>query len=529
VTKLGRFDLNWILPLLLAILAIAPLTYPGFFQAQSGFLPAFNAAHPAQAPNWGGITGSLSGEGKLPYLLIWPFYQLSGSGVVAVRWGYGLAFLLAALGVYVWTRRWLGNKGAVLAATIYTYLPWHLSTVYVRGAYAEAWLWAFLPFALWAVDLLAERRVRSRLTATVVGLSVLAGATWTQPGLTALFVPILAAYGATMVFSRRAWAVSLVPALALLTILLIGLIQAARPTATSLAGHFLYPYQLLSAAWDPGSSAPGQAEGLSFQLGLAAVGLGMVALALKMRAGQAPPDAAAARLASVPLERAFWFWVIVLPVLVLLTLSPSALLWRSGHLQAFVTWPWQVLAFVGLPLAFLAGSVVRLEGRLTELPLWAGLLILVILASYPYLAPRFTQVDPGPEPVAMLQPVGADIPQILILDDQIVPPTEITPTLILTLTWQAIAPVPGDYTIFVHLLSGADTKAAQVDTRPCGGECPTDTWQPGEIVVDRYQLTLAPDASAGPYRLAMGLYLLDTGERAAVAGRDDSTVFLHVP
>jgi hypothetical protein len=71
--------------------------------------------------------------------------------------------------------------------------------------------------------------------------------------------------------------------------------------------------------------------------------------------------------------------------------------------------------------------------------------------------------------------------------------------------------------------------AAQRDTRPCDGECPTDTWAPGEIVVDRYQLDLAPDAPPGPYRLAMGLYLLDNGERAIVAGRDDRTVFFDVP
>jgi hypothetical protein len=130
--------------------------------------------------------------------------------------------------------------------------------------------------------------------------------------------------------------------------------------------------------------------------------------------------------------------------------------------------------------------------------------------------------------VALFQPVEADTPQILLVVDQIVPPTEVTPTLTLTLTWQPVAAVADDYTVFVHLLADGE-KVAQLDTRPCSGECPTDTWQPGEIVVDRYQLALAPGAAAGPYSLAIGLYLLDSGERAAVAGRDDRTVFLDVP
>jgi hypothetical protein len=89
--------------------------------------------------------------------------------------------------------------------------------------------------------------------------------------------------------------------------------------------------------------------------------------------------------------------------------------------------------------------------------------------------------------------------------------------------------VAGDYTVFIHLLAASDTRAAQLDTRPCAGECPTDTWQPGDIIVDRYQVTLPPEAPPGPYRLALGLYLLDSGERASVLGRDDQTVYLDVP
>jgi hypothetical protein len=194
-----------------------------------------------------------------------------------------------------------------------------------------------------------------------------------------------------------------------------------------------------------------------------------------------------------------------------------------------LTYPWQLLALTGPPLAYLAGSVVRADERLAGLPGWAGLVALVILASYPTLAPRFTAVDPGPEPVAAFQPLGADIPQIMILEYEIAPPTEITPTLALTLTWQAVEPVAQDYTVFVHVLASGNEKAAQHDSYPCGGQCPTRSWQPGEIVIDHYRLALPVDAPPGHYRLALGLYLLDTGERAAIAGQDDRTVYLDVP
>jgi hypothetical protein len=191
-----------------------------------------------------------------------------------------------------------------------------------------------------------------------------------------------------------------------------------------------------------------------------------------------------------------------------------------------VAQPWQLLALAGLPLAFLAGSVVRLDRRLAERPVWAGLVALAVLASYGYLAPRFTRVDPGARPVAEFLPAAAAAP-VQLLEAEMGPPAEITSTLTLTLTWQALAPVAEDYTVFVHLLA-KDTKVGQADTRPCGGECSTQEWRTGELVVDRHEIVLQPGSPPGPYRVALGLYLLATGERVPVVGRDDGTVTLDV-
>jgi hypothetical protein len=501
---------------------VAPLTYPGFFQAHSAFLPPLNAEHLSDAPNWGRVADLWRGEGKLPYLLVWPFFRLSGSGVVAVKWGYGLTFLLGALGVYTWMRPWLGARGAVLASIVYTYLPWHLSTVYVRGAYAEAWLWALWPFVLWAIDRLLQGQF---LVAALIGLPAAVAALVTQPGLFALSVPLLVAYG-VVVDTRKPWPVwRLVGALALPVLLLWFAARTALDAPSAFVDHFLHPFQLLSAAWG---------DSLSFQLGLAGLGLSIVGAALWLGKSSAEPGGPEAIEGSpsdpsLPMARAHGFWVIVLLLLVFCTLPASAFSWEVSRFDAFLTHPWQLLALTGLPLAFLAGSVVSLDRRLATLPAWAGLIAFVVLASYAYLAPEFTQVDPGPEPIAMFQAPEVDAPELMILDYQIAPPTEITPTLTLTLTWQAVQPVVDDYTVFVHVLTEEDEKVAQTDVRPCEGDCPTNTWQPGEIIADRYQLDLPPGTPTGPYQLAVGLYMLDTGERATVLGRDDRTVFLNVP
>jgi hypothetical protein len=72
-----------------------------------------------------------------------------------------------------------------------------------------------------------------------------------------------------------------------------------------------------------------------------------------------------------------------------------------------------------------------------------------------------------------------------------------------------LEPLAEDYTVFVHLLSveeGAEQLVAQQDNPPVRGTRPTSTWEPGEVVIDPYDLEIPGDASPGEYVLAVGLY-----------------------
>jgi len=175
------------------------------------------------------------------------------------------------MAVYAWTRRRLGNKGGVLAATVYTYLPWHLATVYVRGAHAEAWLWACWPMTLWAVDRLGEQDLAGAWPALVAGLLALGAALGCQAGLTILFLPVLIAY-AVVVMARHRSAARHFAVSSFVVLFSVGYLAQAGPGQPgSGAGQMLYPFQLLS---------PAGGEGPSFQLGLAALGLSLVSAAL---------------------------------------------------------------------------------------------------------------------------------------------------------------------------------------------------------------------------------------------------------
>ncbi len=86
----------------------------------------------------------------------------------------------------------------------------------------------------------------------------------------------------------------------------------------------------------------------------------------------------------------------------------------------------------------------------------------------------------------------------------------------LTLTWQGLAPMTEDYTVFVQVLDSQDRLVGQVDSWPVQGTFPTSSWTAGEAVSDPYVVQLSSDMPPGAYRLHVGLYLLATSRRLPV-------------
>lgn len=100
-----------------------------------------------------------------------------------------------------------------------------------------------------------------------------------------------------------------------------------------------------------------------------------------------------------------------------------------------------------------------------------------------------------------------------------VEPTSVQPGghVSLTLYWHArgnSGDVP--YTVFSHLLDSHNLIAAQQDHPPGSGDTPTTGWIPNEYIVDKYDLTLKPDATPGTYRIEIGMYNPRTGTRLPV-------------
>jgi hypothetical protein len=100
-------------------------------------------------------------------------------------------------------------------------------------------------------------------------------------------------------------------------------------------------------------------------------------------------------------------------------------------------------------------------------------------------------------------------------------------TVYLELGW-AVGSVPPQqpWTVFTHLLAPDGHLVAGDDCEPGRGSYPTTHWQPGDIIVDEYQLQIPADAPPGEYTLEIGLYDWRAGNRLCVSGHDGDAVVL---
>jgi hypothetical protein len=94
-------------------------------------------------------------------------------------------------------------------------------------------------------------------------------------------------------------------------------------------------------------------------------------------------------------------------------------------------------------------------------------------------------------------------------------PTEARPgeSLHLTLYWQGLGLMDTSYTVFLHLLDEGGKIRGQRDSVPGQGTLPTSGWAEGEVIVDAYEIAIAPDAPPGPYAIAVGMYDAETWDR----------------
>jgi hypothetical protein len=432
----------WLL-LLLLIPAMLPLAAPGyFFKAHDGshsvsYLVEFDQAIRDGLiwPIWG--PDYAVGFGYPVWLVYAPlayfvaeFFHLLGFGLtVAVKFTWAFGFLLGAAGTYRLARRWWGPAAGLIAALVYTYAPYHLVQIYVRGALAEFLALAWFPWVLLAfVELWDDPRPR-RVAWAGLALGALM---LTHSQAPVMYVPFLACFVLfkTLTFrppvGSRSVRARLKPLLwSGVAFVLGGLLGAIFMVPLLLERHFIadlswlhdtyyygrhfvFPSQFLSAFWGFGYSVDGAADGMSFQLGLMQVlGAAVGALAVfsrSSRGGRRMP------------HRLDALFLVMLSATTIFLMTPAAkLIWDALPLVNLMQFPWRLLALTTVTLALLAGagaswleesaiddnfgSEAEAESESTRSisPYVYVAALVIMLASFSYTQPELVPIRPQDE------------------------------------------------------------------------------------------------------------------------------------
>lgn len=487
-----------LLVVLLTVFAVAPLEYPGAFQSHTGLLAYYNLIDLDQNPalGWAPIIGQpfdlFRTDGALPYLLAELFHLIGFSYLDSIKLVYALAWIASGLALYAFARRFFTDNGALLAAIVYIYFPFHIATIYVRGAFAESVAWALMPLALLAASRQSTVNRRQIFAFSLFTFTLLF---LTQPGIAILF-SFFAFVLATMISGRRSSVAGQILG-GLLIGALLYLPTVFRHGATIAQDRFnanyVHPFQLFSALWDFGISTGSYLDQFPFQLGVVPIALTIIAFALAWQKPERP--------------RTIIIFISAAIVIATLTFEIASPLWNV--LGIFVTYPWQILAFAGLALAIVAGSVIELDKRFAQPAMLAFFVALPIVASYGYLTPRFLDANPTRPPIAIF-----NNNEIALLDYRIVGPLRRGATIRLHLTWQALRPVDYDYTMFVHAIHADGKPYAQSDAKPRDGASPTLKWTPGQVIFDTHTIQIDVEGPSEGYHLEFGMYNAATGRRA---------------
>ena len=111
----------------------------------------------------------------LPYVLSGGLTALGLGPILAIQATQTFGFVLAALTMALWASRIFESRAAVLVAVVaYTFAPFHLVNVYVRGdSLSEFYAFVWYPLILWTLDRLVESPARGRIVAAALAYGAL--------------------------------------------------------------------------------------------------------------------------------------------------------------------------------------------------------------------------------------------------------------------------------------------------------------------------------------------------------------------
>lgn len=318
----------------------------------------------------------------LPYYLGALPVLFGFNAIAGEKFMFALPILMAAAGMFVLINKHFGTGAALVAATLYTYAPYHAVQIYVRGSVAEYWAYAIIP---WLLHFLLKKQT----LASAISLAILI----TSHNLTTIMVvPFLGLFilvdlllSKNKFLCLKHYALSLM--LALGTSAFFWLPATMEKHLTNVdtmvneqfnpLQHFVYPRQLWYMPWGFGGSTADEHDGLSFMIGTTHILLAFFGLVVFIKRRQ---------------QKNLFLVACSLSLIALFMLLPiSRQTWIIGlPILKYLQFPWRYLSFVVFGSSILGAIAVHAFKKIPHFHLGVAVTIcLIILVNLQYFQAQF--------------------------------------------------------------------------------------------------------------------------------------------
>ena len=406
----------------LSSFALIPLATPNFFASSDGLYHVFRAIEVNRCLESGGIicrwmpdqflgygTPLLNLYSPAVYYVIAGFYQLGLGWVNATKASMAVFMIFSGIAAYGYASDFLSRRGALLAAVVYVYVPYHLVNAYYRGDLPEFFAMGWFPAILWAFGrVVRPGPLRGRLPYVVAAAVSYAGLVLTHNLSAFIYTGVLVLYCAFLLLRglvERQYGLTgaLRPAALLLgsTVLAYaltaylsfpaigekGLIQLEGLLYVSHADHFpslkdIMPNRVIHIY---GIIFPESPE-YAYKMGLVQVALGglgaLVALLFFRRFSFRARGEAV--ISVFVFCVAFWF-----------TRPVSLWAWDNIPLLPFAQFPWRFLLLMALPTSVLTGFLVDVFKERWQPAVAAVLIVFTLLTNTLGLRPIMANTVEG--------------------------------------------------------------------------------------------------------------------------------------
>jgi len=330
------------------------------------------------------------GQAMFNFYSVFPYYLgvlirlvFPISIMATVKLLFIISVIAAACGMYLLASQFWGKMGGILSSVLYTYAPYHALNIFVRGAMAEGFALAVLPYVWLAIYLLVKRASFKRILMLSLAIAIL----FTSHNITSLiFAPFTILWAVFwIIYSRNIKSIVNIGIAGILGIGVSAFFVIPNLFEQSLiqkeffntdyffyGAHFVSLKQLFwERSWGYGPSIFGPNDEISFAVGWPhwwiGLPLGVIVISwfrIKRR-----------RLLSLIL----FVLISFLTISTFMTHGRSTFIWKLIPLISFVQFPWRFLGLTAFSLSFAAGALAKAKFRFKKLIVFIMLVLIIVL------------------------------------------------------------------------------------------------------------------------------------------------------